>query len=175
MEETSIEIHRQGQRPSIEPDPNADWVVNVTLALRATSDVTPTVKVSFPELRLSKTLFLKTIPGGQDKPVFASATLTIPNGVPELWYPSNLGKPKLYNVTVELSPGGPTITKSTGFRTIVLHQERYSDQEVAQHGITPGDKFLFTINGKPFYSSGTNIIPFDPFYARTSTAQVIIN
>jgi len=134
------------------------------------------MKISFPELKLSSAeLQLKTVPGNKDEPTWVSATFTVPNGVPKLWYPHNLGKPQRYNVTVELSPGNISFTKTTGFRTIVLHQEPYTDQEVQERGITPGDKFHFTVNGKPFYTSGTNIIPFDPFYARTTTAMVSKN
>ncbi|KAF7977722.1 hypothetical protein HWV62_2782 [Athelia sp. TMB] len=48
----------------------------------------------------------------------------------------------------------------------------YSNKEVAERGITPGDQWHFAINGKTFYSKGTNIIPFDPFYARTTNDDV---
>ena len=134
------------------------------------------MKISFPELGLSShELPLKSVAGGLDEPTFVSATYTVPNGVPELWYPHNLGNPKLYNITVQLSPGDIKLTKSTGFRTIVLIQQPYPQSEVASRGITQGDQFHFTINGKAFYTSGTNLIPFDPFYARTSTAQVSID
>ncbi|KAF8525862.1 glycoside hydrolase [Hysterangium stoloniferum] len=173
IEESSIEIHKKGQVPSVEPDPSADWIVNVTLGLRATSHVSPTMKISFPELRLSSPdIALRPVPGGQDSPTFVSGTFTVPSGVPELWYPHNLGNPKRYNITVELTPGGVSFTKTTGFRTIVLLQQPYPKEEVEARGITPGDQFHFTINGKAFYTSGTNIIPFDPFYARSTTAQV---
>lgn len=100
-----------------------------------------------------------------------SASITVPNGVPELWYPHNLGNPKRYEIDISVTPGDLSITK-TGFRTIVLHQEEYTQQEVQQRGWTPGSKFLFTVNGKEFYASGSNIIPFDPFYARTSSENV---
>jgi beta-mannosidase len=173
IEESSIEIHKEGQLPSIEPDPSADWIVNVTLGLRATLPVSPTMKISFPELGLSSPdIALKLVEGGQDDPTFVSGTFTVPNGVPELWYPHNLGNPRRYNITVDISPGGVSFTKTTGFRTIVLVQQPYPQAEIAARGITPGDQFHFTINGKAFYSSGTNIIPFDPFYARITTAQV---
>jgi beta-mannosidase len=59
---------------------------------------------------------------------------------------------------------------TTGFRTIQLIQAPYLQKD--QRGITPGDQWHFEINGKEFYSMGTNIIPFDPFYARTTTEQV---
>lgn len=173
LEESSIEIHKKGQVPSIEPDPSADWVVNVTLGLRSTANVTPTMKISVPELGLtSSPIPLKPIWGNQDSAEFVSGTLTVPNGVPELWYPHNLGTPKRYNITVEVNPGGISFTKTSGFRTIVLVQQPVPQSDITERGITPGDQFHFTINGKAFYTSGTNIIPFDPFYARTTTAQV---
>ncbi|KAJ7862475.1 glycoside hydrolase superfamily [Mycena olivaceomarginata] len=53
-----------------------------------------------------------------------------------------------------------------------LAQLSYSRHDVETRGITPGDQSHFEINGKGFYSLGTNIIPFDPFYARTTTEQV---
>lgn len=65
-----------------------------------------------------------------------------------------------------------TFDTKTGFRTIFLAQGAYSQQDIEERGITPGDQWHFEINGRAFYSSGTNIIPFDPFYARTSTDQV---
>ena len=65
-----------------------------------------------------------------------------------------------------------SFTTRTGFRTIVLIEEPYPDSEVQQRGITPGDQYHFEINGKAFYSSGTNIIPYDPFYARTTSEKV---
>lgn len=129
--------------------------------------------ISFPELNIrSAPLALKKIRGGLDEATWVSASFSIPNGVPELWYPHNLGTPKRYNVTIEVTPGDLSITKTTGFRTIVLHQEEYTKAEISQHGYTPGSKFQFSVNGRPFYASGSNVIPFDPFYARTSTEQV---
>lgn len=101
-----------------------------------------------------------------------SVNFTVPDGVPERWYPHNLGTPKLYNITVALRPSNVSFTTTTGFRTIVLVQEPYPQDEIDARGITPGDQYHFEINGKAFYSSGTNIIPFDPFYARMTSEQV---
>ena len=108
-----------------------------------------------------------------------------------------LGEPKLYDlqVVVEMMPSIRTMpqfssayhsqavpgqraprdkiafTTRTGFRTIHLVETPYSQQDI-ERGITPGDQWHFNINGKAFYTLGTNIIPFDPFYARTTTEQV---
>ena len=51
-------------------------------------------------------------------------------------------------------------------------QTPYPQAELDARGITPGDQWHFEVNGKAFYTLGTNIIPFDPFYARTTSAQV---
>jgi len=65
-----------------------------------------------------------------------------------------------------------SFTTTTGFRTIQLVQSPYSQEDVDVRGITPGDQWHFEINGKAFYAKGTNIIPFDPFYARTKPEAV---
>ncbi|KAI5121557.1 hypothetical protein M0805_000738 [Coniferiporia weirii] len=174
VEEKSIEIHKVGQRPSVPPDETADWVVNVTLALRSSEAIhNPSVVISIPELNIkSDTLPLPPIPGDTSAATFVSTKMTIPDSVPERWFPHNLGTPKRYNITVTLHPSGVSFTTTTGFRTIVLVQQPYTQAEVAARGITPGDQFHFAVNGKAFYSLGTNIIPFDPFYSRMTTAQV---
>ncbi|KAL5523539.1 hypothetical protein ACEPAG_7712 [Sanghuangporus baumii] len=174
VEEKSIEISKVGQRPSLRPNETADWLVNVTLALRSSQTFDNlTMIISFPELNVtSSPLPLSRIPGNTSVTTFVSANLTIPDGIPERWYPHNLGTPQRYNITVSLSPANVTFTTTTGFRTIVLMQEPYPQSEIASRGITPGDQFHFEINGKAFYSLGTNIIPFDPFYSRMTTEQV---
>ncbi|KAF9241801.1 glycoside hydrolase family 2 protein [Melanogaster broomeanus] len=164
LEETSIDIY--------------NWVLNVTFGVRSVKSFEqPTVTLSIPELKLtSQSLELDSIPADAETTTYISVNWSIPDGVPERWYPYNLGTPKLYNLTVTLDPSpgegnGPsdvaiTQTITTGFRTIELLQTAYSKEEMASRGITPGDQWHFEINGKEFYSMGTNIIPFDPFYAR---------
>lgn len=174
IEEKSVEIFREGQKPSIGPDQSADWVVNVTLALRSADVVDhPSMVIAFPELNVtSDALPLLSFPGDTSISTLVSASFTVPNGIPKLWYPHNLGSPQRYNVTVTLLPSNVSFTTTTGFRTIVLVQSPYSQADVESRGITPGDQFHFEVNGKAFYSLGTNIIPFDPFYSRMTTEQV---
>lgn len=158
-------------------------MVNVSLALRSSADFqSPSITLAFPELDISQTFPIPIIhasPANGDGSNSVNAVWKIPDSIPKRWYPHNLGKPQLYNlsVTLDLRSKGNTVDSvsfqaRTGFRTIQLVQSPYTQDEVETRGITPGDNWHFNINGKPFYALGTNIIPFDPFYARTTTDQV---
>ncbi|RPD82731.1 glycoside hydrolase [Lentinus tigrinus ALCF2SS1-7] len=178
IEESSLEIFRVGQTSIIRANQSADWLVNVTLAVRSVSAWgAPTITVSIPELNVtSGSLAVSPIPASTNASTFVTANFTVPNGVPELWYPANLGTPRLYNFTVTLgldgNNTGASFTTRSGFRTIELIQTPYTQEEIDARGITPGDQWHFEVNGKAFYTLGTNIIPFDPFYARITSAQV---
>lgn len=178
IEESSLEISKVGQTSIVRANQSADWVVNVTLAVRSvTAWGAPTITVAIPELNVnSGPLSVSPIPAGTNASTFVTAKFTVPNGVPELWFPANLGTPRLYNFTVTLgldeSTTGASFTTRSGFRTIELIQTPYSQEEIDARGITPGDQWHFEVNGKAFYSKGTNITPFDPFYARMTSAQV---
>ncbi|KAJ2999426.1 hypothetical protein NUW54_g6940 [Trametes sanguinea] len=174
VEESSLEVSKVGQHPNARPDESADWLVNVTLALRSIrADPNPTLTVAIPELNItSGPLKVSSIPSQSNASTFVTASFTVPNGVPQRWYPHNLGMPKLYDFTVTLSINGlppASYTTRSGFRTVYLAQTPYSQEDVEQRGITPGDQWHFEVNGKAIYSKGSNVTPFDPFYARIST------
>ncbi|KAI0354764.1 glycoside hydrolase [Trametes cingulata] len=177
IEETSLEISKVGQTPISTPNQTADWLVNVTLGIRSVvgSDF-PTLTIAIPELNLtSGPLPVGAIPVATNATTFVSANFTIPDGVPERWFPHNLGTPRLYNFTITLAlsnSSAVSFATRSGFRTVQLVQTPYSQEEIAARGITPGDQWHFEVNGKAFYTLGTNIIPFDPFYARMTSAQV---
>ncbi|KAK7023298.1 glycoside hydrolase family 2 protein [Favolaschia claudopus] len=179
VEETSVDIYKVGQNFSVPANETADWVVNVTLALRtAVTFSSPSISLSVAELNITSPQFsLNELSATTDSPTWVTVLWQIPDSIPQRWYPRNLGTPKLYNLTVALnltadSSSDLELTVRTGFRTIKLAQLPYSQEDIDAHGITPGDQWHFEINGKAFYSLGTNIIPFDPFYARTTTDQV---
>ena len=180
IEESSFDIYKEGQSFSVAPVESADWVVNVSLAIRsAVPFETILLTVEFPELAISS-VFPIDLDAHHDysiSPLWISALWMIPDNIPERWYPHNLGTPKLYNMSVILETGSSSkaitsFVTRTGFRTIQLVQGPYSQHDIETRGITPGDQWHFNINGKPFYALGTNIIPFDPFYARTSSSHV---
>lgn len=184
IEESSIDIYKAGQSFSVPPNQTADWIVNVSLALRSAAAFnSPSVTLSFPELNLtSASLPLTPLLAAPNETTWSSVNWSIPEGIPERWFPHNLGTPKLYNLTVVISlsstdtsqsgSSNVSFTTRTGFRTIQLVQSPYTKEDIEERGIIPGDNWHFEINGKAFYSLGTNIIPFDPFYSRTTTDQV---
>ncbi|KII92216.1 glycoside hydrolase family 2 protein [Plicaturopsis crispa FD-325 SS-3] len=182
IDEFSVDIYKQGQSFSTPPVQTADWVVNVTFFLRsAVSWETPALTLAFSELGLSKHYELPPIEESLENSTRVTVNWTFPDGaVTQRWFPHNLGTPKLYNLTTSLSldkntsDGSNIVTfnTTTGFRTVTLVQTPYSQDDVEQRGITPGDQWHFEINGEAFYSKGTNIIPFDPFYARIDPDKV---
>ncbi|KAK7043101.1 hypothetical protein VNI00_008455 [Paramarasmius palmivorus] len=177
VEESSVDIYKEGSNFTIPPVQTADWVLNVTLALRSAAALqSPSLTLALPELGLtSETFTLPSLPGPANVSNFVSVQWKVPDSIPKRWYPHNLGTPQLYNLTGTLTlPGGSTetFTLRTGFRTIRLVQLPYSQEDVEQRGILPGDQYHFEINGKEFYSMGTNLVPFDPFYPRITTEQV---
>ncbi|GJE92630.1 glycoside hydrolase family 2 protein [Phanerochaete sordida] len=179
IEESSLEISKVGQTPIALPNESAPWLLNVTLFVRSAMDIrSPSIVISIPELNItSSPLPVPSVPADTSAPTRLQATFTIPEGVPQRWFPANLGTPKLYNITTSLhfsSGDAPRVafTTQTGFRTITLVQAPYSEADVRERGITPGDQWHFNVNGRAFFSAGTNVVPYDPFYARTTSAQV---
>ena len=177
LEETSLEISKVGQTSVTPANQSADWRVNVTLAVRSVvSAKSPTVTISIPELKVSSgPLRVDAIPARTNASTVLRASFTLPDSVPRRWFPHNLGTSQLYDfvITLALDKGVETsfVTRS-GFRTVELVQTPYAQEELDARGITPGDQWHFAVNGKAFYTLGTNIIPFDPFYARMTSAQV---
>ncbi|KAJ3809985.1 glycoside hydrolase family 2 protein [Lentinula aff. lateritia] len=183
IEEVAVDIYKLGSSFTVLPDQSADWVVNVSLAIRAGASVeAPTVQLALPELNVSSEAFtIPTLDGHANETVWAIVQWQIPDAVPQRWYPHNLGTPQLYNLTATLSlptssptsePHKVSFTTRTGFRTIRLVQLPVPQSDVAERGLTPGDQYHFEVNGKEFWSKGSNLVPFDPFYSRITTDRV---
>ncbi|EGG12738.1 family 2 glycoside hydrolase [Melampsora larici-populina 98AG31] len=183
IHKTVIDIYRQGQRNNLPPDQNAPWVINITLPL-----VTPHPPSRFASASLSGTLRgtnikfapvrLRALPlpaYSTDGPqVYLTASFSVAPNAVEKWYPATLGNPKLYELGLSFDSGFSPQTQwdeRVGFRTIIVDQSQYTEQEVAR-GVTPGSKFNLQINGKPFFVQGSSIIPIDNFAARANSSTI---
>lgn len=208
---TGIDIYRRGQKNNLHPDPSQPWIINITLPISSTQSIhhddpmmiSGQIKELSLELPFQALKLLKPIDYLQDGPdYFLSTTFMIDKKIEEerieLWYPTSLGKPKLYDFELRLKwnlthdddqkkirliqdsdrdqdhvsdDHQTSWIERIGFRTIVIDQSRYSQDEV-KRGITPGTRFTFNINGKPFYVQGSSMIPIDQFNSRTNSSTM---
>ena len=83
---------------------------------------------------------------------------------PDLWYPNGYGRQTVYAFRAQLKTGARVQddqTVRTGLRSIVLRRDL--DQW--------GRSFELVVNGIPVFAKGADVIPFDSFPTRVTTAQ----
>ncbi|KAJ7458250.1 glycoside hydrolase family 2 protein [Mycena latifolia] len=130
--------HPWDKTSRLPPDETADWVVNVTLALRSSSAFDAlSITLAFTELNITSPVFsLDPLAVTGDSPSWVTVLWQIPDAISQRWYPHNLGIPTLYNLTISLglvdSAEDITTTVRTGLRT--TEQVRWVLESAVQSG-----------------------------------------
>jgi beta-mannosidase len=171
---TLVDVYREGQVPLLAPAQNRPWVVNASIdvaghlpsdasmvfTLTAVGGKSPITQGSFANV------------ANEGSRITGNTTVSVK--LVDLWWPHNLGNPKLYNIQIDIVSKKATlasVTKRVGFRTIVLNQEPIRDEQRAK-GTAPGSNWHFEINGNEFYAKGSNFIPPDTFWTRVTPERI---
>lgn len=143
-----FDLYRVGQLPNLPPDQSADWVLNASVDVLGTVPQGATLRYAVVDTATNGTVGSGPLGNVTNAGDVITGTAVLPADDYELWWPSGLGRQKLYNVTVEVvSASGSvlaSVNKRTGFRTIVLNEGEITSEQLAQ-GIAPGNNCEYCV------------------------------
>jgi beta-mannosidase len=173
---SDIDIYREGQLNLIPPDQSKNWVVNASLDYIGQLPEDATMSYILKDSKDNTTVSQGKLSNITHTNGAITGSTTIPCEAVELWWPAGLGPQNLYHLTVNVDSTSEnttlaTITKRTGFRTIVLNEFPITQSQLDQ-GIAPGNNWHFEVNGHEFYAKGSNFIPPDAFWPRVTVEKM---
>jgi len=170
---TLLDIHRRGQLNNLPPDQSAPWIVNASLDVLGTIPSSAALAIEIMDMSNTTVAsgFLENVTNTGST---ITGSVAVDGEACQLWWPNGLGPQNLYYFKISVIDGGQileSVTKRSGFRTIVLNMEPISQAQLNQ-GIAPGNNWHFEINGHEFYAKGSNFIPPDAFWPRVNETKI---
>jgi beta-mannosidase len=175
---SDIDIYREGQLNLIPPDQSKNWVVNASLDYIGQLPKDATMSYILKDSKDNTTISQGQLGNMTCTSSAITGSTIVPSEAVELWWPAGLGPQNLYHLTVTVESASDnsnttlaTLTKRTGFRTIVLNEFPITQSQLDQ-GIAPGNNWHFEVNGHEFYAKGSNFIPPDAFWSRVTVEKM---
>ncbi|OAA59140.1 glycoside hydrolase family 2 protein [Niveomyces insectorum RCEF 264] len=174
----ALDIHRVGQVNNLPPDQTADWVLNASIDVLGGLPAGAVLQYAVAECSQPSGVVVArgNLTAVNNTGDVITGVVTVPARSVALWWPNGMGAQTLYNVTVDVvAPASgrvlASVSRRTGFRTIVVNMEPVSDEQIAL-GVQPGNNWHFEINGHPFYAKGSNFVPPDAFWPRVTADRL---